>query len=110
MRQGTLIAICSVLLSGCAARDEGTLLFAPEARPAQTAPAPNLVLGPTAEHARLAEEFAYRANWPSVDLGYRVDDTSYATEVMFDDQVYYDRLGGSFLYGTQSVRTSVLLR
>ena len=71
----------------------------------------NLALGPTRDHTWLAESFAYRSSWPSVELGYVFDDLSSYTEVIYDDESYYSGLyGGGFTREAVSVRTGVLVR
>lgn len=71
---------------------------------------PNLALGSAAEHNLIGEALTARTAWPAVEGGYRFDDVSYFSQVIFDDQAFYDRLGGGFFQGNQSVRSSVLLR
>jgi hypothetical protein len=100
-----------LVFSGCAARQPYAVVYGPgKAVPGRRAPTPNLVLGPSAEHVRIAESFAYRSTWPSVPVGYRVDDVSYGTEVIYDDQAFYDRIGGGYFRMSETVRTSALLR
>ena len=99
-RAGKIAALCA-LLAGCAGPGKYAVLHAPAA---------NLALGPTAEHVRLGEAFAYRSAWPSVDAGYRFEDTSFFSQVIFDDQSFYDRLGGGLYHETQTVRTGIMVR
>lgn len=74
-------------------------------------PVANLALGPSRDHTRLAEAHAYRSSWPAVKLGYHFDDVSTYTEVIYDDQSYYDGLhGGGFTREAVSVRTGVMVR
>ncbi len=105
-----LVFAFGLLLTGCAKRTGGVLLDSAKLshqHPAQAAP--NLALGPSAEHLRTATELTYRSTWPSVDAGYWVDDVSYLTEVQYDEQVHFDRLG--WYYRTaESVHTAVRAR
>jgi len=84
------------------------MMYAPAA-PAVSTPA-NLALGPTAEHGRIAEYFTQRSTWPSVPVGYRLDDAAYHVEVIYDDQSFYDRLGGGYFRMSETARTSTMLR
>jgi hypothetical protein len=71
----------------------------------------NCALGPTRDHAWLAEGFAQRSSWPSVHSGFRFDDVSSYSEVIFDDQSFFDlRDGGGYLREAVSVRSGVLVR
>jgi hypothetical protein len=72
--------------------------------------APNLALGPSAEHGRLAELFNARLARPSVAVGYRLGDVSYYSELIYDDQTFYDRYGGGFYREAETFRTGVRLR
>lgn len=93
-------------LAGCA-RSSGPVVYAP----GPDRPAANLVLGPSPEHTWLAETFAYRSSWPSVESGYSFDDVSTYTEVIYDDQSFYDTpLDGGYTHAAVSVRTGVLIR
>ena len=57
---------------------------------------PNLLLGPSAEHFYIAQTFDYRSDWPSVSNGYHFDEYSTYDEVIYDDQFFYDSLGGFY--------------
>ena len=109
MRRLSWIAIGVLLLSGCATRERAAVLGntpGPHGPPRCA----NLALGPTAEHGHIAELFTRRSTWPSVETGYRFGETSYYTEVNYDDQAFYDRFGGGFHRGSESYRSGVLLR
>ena len=98
--------IVLLTLTGCAASN-GVVAYAPG--PAR--PAANLALGPLPDHTWLAESFAGRSSWPSVQLGYVFDDVSSYTEVIYDDQSYYGGFdGGSFTREAISIRSGVLVR
>ena len=43
-------------------------------------------------------------------IGYRFDDRSYHTEVIYDDQAFYERLGGGYFRAAETIRTGVLVR
>ena len=49
----------------------------------------------------------HRSAWPSVEAGYRLDETSYYWEIQDDDQFYFDRFGG-FYRAAQTVRSAVV--
>ena len=101
---GTTILL--LMLAGCAARPR-VAVYAPA--PGQ--PTANLVLGPTRDHTFLAEVYSYRSSWPSVQSGYLFDDVSTFSEVIYDDQSYYDGFyGGGFTREAVSVRSGVLVR
>lgn len=70
----------------------------------------DLLLSRTADLSRAAQAFAGRSSWPSVEHGYRFDDVQTYTEVIFDDQSFFDREGGGHQYITESVRTGVFVR
>lgn len=102
--------LCTCVLFGCASPDRSVVLHANTFSERLDGAPPNLALGPSAETNLLAEELTVRSSWPSLPTGYVLDDVTEATEVMFDDQSFYDRLGGSFFRAGQSVRTRVFLR
>jgi hypothetical protein len=95
-----------VVLTGCAAKAPLTA-YAPRSRGAA-----DLLLGPTQDHTWLAEAYRGRSSWPSVPSGYIFDDVSSYTEVIYDDQSYYDQVlhGGGYTHETITVRTGVLIR
>ncbi len=98
--------ILLLVLTGCAG-GHGSVAYAP----GPGRPAANLVLGPMREHVWLAESFAQRSSWPSVQLGYVFDDVSSYTEVIYDDQSFYDSFhGGGYTHEAISVRSAVLVR
>jgi hypothetical protein len=79
--------------------------------PVSSVPVANLALGPTRDHVWLAESFAGRSSWPAARSGYVFDDVSSYTEVIYDDQSYYDGFhGGGYTREAISVRTGVLVR
>jgi hypothetical protein len=70
-----------------------------------------LALGPARHDTWLAESYAYRSSWPSVRVGYTFDDVSTFSEVIYDDQSFYDwRYGGGYTRESVSVRTGVVVR
>lgn len=98
-------------LASCASRHERDCEYEPHVVHAnERARCANLVLGPTREDALLAEVFAGRSNWPSFSRGYLLDSTTYVTQFQFDDQSFYDRLGGGFVDSTESMRSEVWVR
>ena len=99
-----------LLSCGCAGPAGGVVLYGPTGtHEGAGGPAPNLALGPSADHLWVACELTQRSAWPSVDVGYRFDDFSYYSEVQFDNQHYYDRYG-AYYRAAESVRTGVLVR
>ena len=111
MKRAGKIAIWAIILCGCAGRQPVAILPGPEVAGSDgTGSLANLALGPSAEHGRIAEMFAYRSSWPAVPIGYRFDDRSYHTEVIYDDQAFYERLGGGYFRATETIRTGVLVR
>lgn len=98
-------------LTGCAATPPATVLVSEHYGPPTAArPAPNLVLGPSVEHARLGEWYAVRSGWPETPIGIRLGEISEYNDVTYDDESYYDRFGGAFYRIRQSVRTGAVLR
>lgn len=111
MLRATWIAILTLLLAGCAAPNRGVVIHSsPPGAVEELSTAPNLVLGPSAEHARLAQLFTQRSSWPAVDAGYRLEEISVYNEVIYDDQTFYDRYGGGYYREAETYRTGVLLR
>ncbi|MCH8804478.1 MAG: hypothetical protein IH986_00120 [Planctomycetes bacterium] len=111
MKRATWIAIGALMLCGCAPRERAVVLrSATAAASGRAIGFPNLALGPTADHARLAEVFATRSSWPSVETGYRLGEVSNFFEVIFDEESFHDRLGGGFYRGRESFRSGVLIR
>lgn len=95
-----------VSLAGCA-NVGGPAVYAPE----PDRPVANLALGPSRDHTWLAEAHAYRSSWPAVRSGYVFDDISTYTELIYDDQSFYDaRYGGGYTRAAVSVRSGVLIR
>lgn len=71
---------------------------------------PNLALAPVAEDNAFVEAFAYRSEWPAVAMGYRFDDVALLVDDSFDDQSFYDRLGGSHYRSVVSSRSALFVR
>lgn len=95
-----------LLLSGCAADHGGSVYTAHVNRPIA-----NLVLSRNPDHNWLAEEFTYRSSWPSVENGYRFDDAINYTQIIFDDQSYYDDSGGGgYTRESFSMRSGLIVR
>jgi hypothetical protein len=100
------ITVLLLLLAGCADVN-GPTVYAPRLG----GPVANLVLGPAPDYTALAETYAYRSSWPSARLGYVFDDVATYTELIYDDQSYYDaRNGGGYTREAVSVRTGVWIR
>lgn len=101
--------ILIVLQSGCTPRASRDFL-----RGAYIAPrggsVPNLIMGPHRDRNLLAEEFAGRTDWPSVEGGYEFDRVTHFSEVIYDDQSFYDRHAGGYSRQSETVRTGVTVR
>ncbi len=111
MRRAGKIAVWVVILCGCASRQPFAIIPGPGAGASGGSDPPaNLALGPSAELGRIAELFVYRSSWPSVPIGYRFDDRSYHTEITYDDQAFYERLGGGYFRAAETIRSGVLVR
>lgn len=95
-------ALLAVWLAGCCS--------APCYAPRSARPNANLVLGPSAEIARGAEGFGRRTLVPEAIIGYRVDSYSTSTTILFDDQSFYDKMGGGVFHGAVSERSETWLR
>ncbi len=93
-----------ILLAGCGTPQRCAIIDARQ----PGVPRANLVLGPTADHAWLATQFAGRSDWPTVEVGHRYEDVTYFSTIQHDTQVHYDRFG-SFYNQAQTVRTGVLV-
>ncbi len=98
-------------LTGCASPPSANVLVSEHYDPPAAAWAlPNLVLGPSVEHARLGEWYTLRSGWPETPIGVRLGEISEYSDVTYDDESYYDRFGGAFYRIRQSVRTGAVLR
>jgi hypothetical protein len=105
VRSSVLLILLVGTLSGCARHGRCAKL---EATPRRAAPA-NLALGPTVETNRLAASLPDRTDWPAVENGYRVDDTTYYFSDSYDAQYFFDRFG-SLYRADQSIRSAVRIR
>lgn len=95
-----------LFLAGCAGADRALVYAPPPGRPTA-----NLALGRTPDETWLAEAQAYRTTWPAVDGGYIFDDISTYSELIYDDQSFYDtRYGGGYTRAAVSARRGVLVR
>ncbi|MBK8915140.1 MAG: hypothetical protein IPM64_11175 [Phycisphaerales bacterium] len=47
---------------------------------------------------------------PEAIIGYRVDSYSTSTTILFDDQSFYDKMGGGVFHGAVSERSETWLR
>ena len=111
MRRTLTIAVLTLLLAGCASRPPLAVIHRHAPNPAaRLRGTPNLALGPTPEHLYIAQDFNYRRPPLSAPLGYRVNEISHFAITSFDDQYFYDTLGGSFYRSGSEYRTGVLLR
>ena len=99
-----IILTVATLLAGCSSDHRGTVLRADTDRA-------NLAVGPTRDCTGLAEALAYRRSWPVANAGYHFADAASYTEVIYDDQSFYDwRYGGGYTHESISVRSGVIVR
>lgn len=106
MKRVAWTTLALLLLCGCTP-DRGVTVYS--AHPGR--PIANLALGPSADHAWLAETMTYRSSWPSVDVGYRFSDVTTYSQFSYDDQAHYDGYyGGGFSRQSVSVRSGVVVR
>lgn len=70
----------------------------------------NLALGACREDALLSEQFRARALAPEAIIGYRVDDYRTSISIIYDDQSFYDRLGGGLYHTGISFSEETYLR
>jgi hypothetical protein len=94
-----------VMASGCAAGGGAAVI---QATPHYPAPA-NLVLGRSAMQAWLAQLQPVRTGPAAAALGIRVDDVTYYSQVLYDQEAHYDR-NGSVFSETHTLRSGVMLR
>lgn len=100
--------VAAAMLAGCAApRPAGALLVRHGQFPHH--PAPNL-LGDNADLVAAARDFTYRSDWPSVPVGFFVDDVTHYSTVIYDDQTFFDELGGIHEHVASQVRSGLLVR
>ena len=111
MRRLICASLITVLLAGCAAPPPVAVLHRRHAaRDIAGRRTPNLLLGPTAEHFYIAQTFDYRSDWPSVSNGYRFNEYSTYSEVIYDDQFFHDSLGGFYYRVSEEYRSGSLIR
>ncbi len=104
-------SLIAVLLAGCSAPPPVAVLHRRDpARDIAGRRTPNLLFGPSAEHFYIAQTFDYRSDWPSVSNGYHFDEYSTYNEVTYDDQFFYDSLGGSYYRSGEEYRTRTIVR
>ena len=106
------MSLISLLLAGCAATPPPATVLHRRAAPADIVGrrTPNLVLGPSAEHLHLAQMFDWRSDWPSVSVGYRFDESSTYSEVIYDEPFFHDELGGFYYRVGQEIRRGTVVR
>lgn len=102
---GIALAALACVLGCNSPRSHYAVLYSGPQRPAG-----NLALGPNAWDNRFAETQASRSTWPSINHGYRFNEITSYSQTIFDDQSFYDRLGGGYFQGGQSVRSGVMVR
>lgn len=98
------------MLASCASDRAARCNHAATVIAPRTKPAPYLVLGPKADDVFIAEALAGRSHWPSYDRGYLLDSTTYITQFRYDDQSFYDQLGGGFIDSTETIRDETWIR
>jgi hypothetical protein len=110
MRRLPFISALPLLLASCAAPPASVLYHRDLLANPLNRATPNLVLGPSRDHLHLAQTLPPREDWPSVFTGYRVDESSSYTEIIQDDQFFYDSLGGVYFRFGEEVRTGLFVR
>ena len=111
MRRLFCASLITVLLAGCVAPPPVAVMHRRDpARDIAGRRTPNLLLGPSAEHFYIAQTFDYRSDWPSVSNGYHFDESSTFNEVIYDDQFFYDSLGGYYYRVGEEYRTRTIVR
>ena len=112
MRCLICVSLISLFLVGCASSppSPAVLYRRDPARDIAHRRTANLLLGPTAEHFYIAQTFDYRSDWPSVSNGYHFDQISTYEEVIYDDQFYYDSLGGVYYRAGEEYRSGSRIR
>lgn len=60
--------------------------------------------------ALFAQDLAHRVAWPAVENGYEVNNVEYFSDVTFDEEGFYDELGGGFLRSRFSERSGAIIR
>lgn len=59
---------------------------------------------------QIADAFSIRSDWPSTPIGFYFDDISSYSIMNYDDQSFYDEMGGASYWIAESYRTGSLLR
>ena len=102
MLRTAFILLSTIAMVGCqGAQSVSTVRWAPSG---------NLLFSRNADVQVVSEWMTTRATWPAVNNGYQFDDVTTTTTFEYDDQFFQDRLGGSFLRQSESVRTGVWVR
>lgn len=102
---GAIFAVGVLLMAaGCSAKREYGFISHPGTRVA------NIALDRDPRLTDLAEQLAERSDWPAIDLGYVVDSIDSSTVFSYDDQSFYDQLGGAFHREAESLRVRSLER
>lgn len=72
--------------------------------------AANLALGSHPQHVQIGELLTYRSDWPAVRMGYVFEDIASFFIHSYDDQSFYDRLGGGHFNLFEATRQGVVVR
>jgi hypothetical protein len=99
-------------VSGCASKPPphaAVVVHDPTSFERSRAPG-NLALGPGPEVNLLAEQFAGRLAAPGAYVGYRLGEMAFSSVFTYDDQSFYDRLGGAYFQEADSFRLQSWLR
>jgi hypothetical protein len=100
MRKLALLALSFVVLTGCGV-PRGVTVSAPSHA--------NLAIGRSAQLTERALALAVRSDWPMVENGYRFEEATVYSTVLYDQQLNYDRHGG-LNREAESVQTGVQVR
>lgn len=99
-------ALCLSTLTGCCTAHQPPAVVEVDV---WEAPAANLLLSPDPEDLRLAQAMVGRADWPTADLGYRLDDVTFFSSFNFEYQSGFDRYGGLY-FGNDTIESGVRVR
>lgn len=70
----------------------------------------NLALGRTAYETAVALDAPTRGPWGRASTGIRVEDVTTFSEMIYDDQSFFDAFGGSYYHASFSIREGVQVR
>ena len=112
VKRATWIAIALLsALGGCASKPpHAAVVIHDPAVVERDRPPGNLALGPAPAVAALAEQMAGRTPAPGAYVGYALGEMAFSSVFTYDDQSFYDRLGGAYFHEADSFRMQGWLR